>query len=411
MGETEQNTGTMPKIDREWLPWQEKCILKKGKTSVRQQSEGTGNSPKKAVTKMFKLMMSQTQKPQTWTAISWILCATYCASNGPFVQYQQSKLSAYLRKKYKATDTHLETGKLLEKAAIQQGRTLAHKGRMTQLAHTTVSMNNIDSHWVSPEHGIGEQIRGCWLRGAKVLAPYLAWRREHGRIVLHSGCPLRIWPSTYFSSEVCFKPYKHWCFVNTQRTHIRQKTLEKKRIYARQTVMLTGLSLETFAKAIANLDEAFAMMRSPFPDELVSSWQPTMYEGHVTVDIHTRYFTIWKSAPNEKNLPFMNGIDPDKVLLTLRRHDLIHGPDNRVTYLKIMTESENQMKYMQLFGQDPCSPYISYNLVNPTLFQIGDIIEACFAFVILPIRDNKYVAVPQLRSLMLLDDEPCKVFP
>jgi len=141
---------------------------------------------------MFKLMTSQTQKPQTWTVISWILRAPYCASNGSFVQYQRSKLSAYLQKKYEATDTHLETGKLLEKAAIQRGRTLAHEGRMTQLAHTTVSTNNIDSHWVSPEHGIGEQIRGRWLRGAKVLAPYLARRREHRRIVLHSGCPLRI---------------------------------------------------------------------------------------------------------------------------------------------------------------------------------------------------------------------------
>lgn len=174
---------------------------------------------------------------------------------------------------------------------------------------------------------------------------------------------------------------------------------------------LTGLSSETFVKAIANLDEAFAMMRLPFPDESVSSWQPATYEGHIAVDIHTRYFTMRKSAPNEKNLPFMNGVDPDEVLSTLRRHDLIHGPDNRVTYLKTTTESENQMRYMQLFGQDPSSPCISYNLVDPALFQIGDIVEACFAFVVLPIRDDKYVFVPQLRSLVLLDDGPRKVFP
>ena len=49
------------------------------------------------------------------------------------------------KKKYEVTDMHLETGKLLEKTAIQRGRMLAHEGRMTQLAHTTVSMNYTDS--------------------------------------------------------------------------------------------------------------------------------------------------------------------------------------------------------------------------------------------------------------------------
>lgn len=61
-----------------------------------------------------------------------------------------------------------------------------------------------------------------------------------------------------------------------------------------------------------------------------------MYEGHVAIDIHARYFTQRKNAPNEQNLPFADGVDPDGTLAGLRKHDLIHGPDNKVSYLKLL---------------------------------------------------------------------------
>jgi hypothetical protein len=40
---------------------------------------------------------------------------------------------------------------------------------------------------------------------------------------------------------------------------------------------------------------------------------------------------------------------------------------------------------------------------------VGDIVEASVAFVAVPIQGKRYIAMPQLRALTLLDNSKCQV--
>lgn len=42
--------------------------------------------------------------------------------------------------------------------------------------------------------------------------------------------------------------------------------------------------------------------------------------------------------------------------------------------------------------------------MKPSKFRPGDIVEASVAFVAVPIRGQRYIAMPQLRALTLLDN-------
>jgi hypothetical protein len=56
----------------------------------------------------------------------------------------------------------------------------------------------------------------------------------------------------------------------------------------------------------------------------------------MAIDFNARYFTKRKDAPHESNRPFLEGVDPQGVLEKLRKHDVIHGPDNQVEYIKLL---------------------------------------------------------------------------
>jgi hypothetical protein len=58
------------------------------------------------------------------------------------------------------------------------------------------------------------------------------------------------------------------------------------------------------------------------------------------LDLHRRYFTSQKLAPNKVNLPFMEVVDSDGVLASVRGQDLIHGPDNQVHYLELVVSDK-----------------------------------------------------------------------
>ena len=49
----------------------------------------------------------------------------------------------------------------------------------------------------------------------------------------------------------------------------------------------------------------------------------------------------------------------------------------------------------------------SYSNIEPAIFEVGDIVEASFAFVTLPIKGGQYVMILQLRGLLLLDNSLC----
>jgi len=112
--------------------------------------------------------------------------------------------------------------------------------------------------------------------------------------------------------------------------------MQKKRFFLRQSVTLTGLSTESFDRAASACEAIYAKMSAHFLVGSVNHWENTVYEGHAATDFNARYFTRCNDTPNEGNLTFGDGVDPDGVLGMLHGHDLIHGPDNQVAYLKAL---------------------------------------------------------------------------
>ncbi|KAF5309066.1 hypothetical protein D9611_015091 [Ephemerocybe angulata] len=56
------------------------------------------------------------------------------------------------------------------------------------------------------------------------------------------------------------------------------------------------------------------------------------YEGHQSLEVHSRYFTDRALVPYEKNQAFLPGVDPFDVLRKLQPDEFIHAADNVVEY-------------------------------------------------------------------------------
>lgn len=70
-----------------------------------------------------------------------------------------------------------------------------------------------------------------------------------------------------------------------------------------------------------------------------------VFEGDYAIDVHARYFTERRYAPNVRHTPFPEDIDPLHILETLRGADFIHGPDNEVQYLKMVRDESDVARY------------------------------------------------------------------
>jgi len=46
-----------------------------------------------------------------------------------------------------------------------------------------------------------------------------------------------------------------------------------------------------------------------------------------------------------------------------------------------------------------------YRTIKPATFQIGDAVEVTVTFVILPLKGERYIMIPQLRVITLLNDQ------
>lgn len=118
----------------------------------------------------------------------------------------------------------------------------------------------------------------------------------------------------------------------------------KQRKYIRQAVTLTGLSTATFQQGVNNVAHAYMMFMNNFPDGIIESWQTSMFEGHVALEMYARYFTERRLAPQESHLEYGYMVDPDGVLSAIQGSDFIHGPDNYVEYLELGKTKEGQAK-------------------------------------------------------------------
>ncbi|KAF8953052.1 hypothetical protein BDZ97DRAFT_1630835, partial [Flammula alnicola] len=158
-------------------------------------------------------------------------------------------------------------------------------------------------------------------------------------------------------------------------------------IHLRQSVTLTGLSCPGFEQAVQLFNDTYDAMSRSFSGAMLP-WKGGMYEGNSSLSFHARYFTLRRDAPTERGLDFGSGVDPKGLMKGLLAHNMVHTADNKVKYSKRL-EEKGQVRYIT---------------IEPKTFQVGNIVEISFDFYCAPVKGNKIVFAPHLRSLTLLDD-------
>ncbi|PPQ81191.1 hypothetical protein CVT24_009468 [Panaeolus cyanescens] len=158
----------------------------------------------------------------------------------------------------------------------------------------------------------------------------------------------------------------------------------------KQSVKLTGLGLGEYAR----FQEVINMVHTMFEDTLgkgtVQSVDCKPYEGHLSFDVGTRYFTDRDDAPTQEHVPFSRDDDPIFILELLRKDKFIHTEDNVVQYCsKVIMD-----------GSEP-----SYMSAKSEIFQEGDIVEGHVAFACWPVGKDRYQLTLMLRALASLDTE------
>ncbi|KAF6753993.1 hypothetical protein DFP72DRAFT_787808, partial [Ephemerocybe angulata] len=157
----------------------------------------------------------------------------------------------------------------------------------------------------------------------------------------------------------------------------------------RQHVKITGLGSDEFEGYQTKLQDVHERFVEHAADRTVQPFDFIPYEGHPTLDSHSRYFTDRNMVPYEKNLPFLPGVDPRRVLRKLQPEEFIHGPDNVVEYCVRAIGSKGL----------PC-----YTPCDPSMFRVGDIVEVAFSCVGIPIKGQCMRVLLQLRGLTLIDN-------
>ncbi|KAH6911642.1 hypothetical protein BKA70DRAFT_1423401 [Coprinopsis sp. MPI-PUGE-AT-0042] len=165
----------------------------------------------------------------------------------------------------------------------------------------------------------------------------------------------------------------------------------RSRRFIRQNVKITGFGEAQFTKALTELEAVHLKMSNCFPDGRLENFQPAMFGSHFAIEANTRYFTHRNTVSADvQQVDFLEGVDPEGSLGRLMGEDFVHTEDNRVEYFQINVDLDGKERYLR---------------VSPSIFRIGDIVEAALAFVCVPLKNGRMKAVITLRALALLNQE------
>ncbi|RXW14798.1 hypothetical protein EST38_g11060 [Candolleomyces aberdarensis] len=158
----------------------------------------------------------------------------------------------------------------------------------------------------------------------------------------------------------------------------------------RQFVKITGLGSHVYGEIQKKMQEIELIFRNALPEHTPKPMVFHEYKGEYAIDVHCRYFTDRRVAPMMKHEGFLNGVDPEHRLEVARGDDSVHGVENVVQYLQVLTDEEGKERYEE---------------VTPSSFKNGDVVEARVAFICYPLYEGGCKIVPTLRSLILLSNQ------
>lgn len=106
-----------------------------------------------------------------------------------------------------------------------------------------------------------------------------------------------------------------------------------RRLFMRQSVMLTGLSSSTFDEALDSVCTIQDMFRQYMIDGTMEDWAPSIFQEHSSIDVGNRYFTPHQNALLHRQISFDPVVDPDNILTAaMADGKFVHVEDNQVEY-------------------------------------------------------------------------------
>ncbi|KAF8972598.1 hypothetical protein BDZ97DRAFT_1649572, partial [Flammula alnicola] len=172
---------------------------------------------------------------------------------------------------------------------------------------------------------------------------------------------------------------------------ITTAAMARQRPYIRQAVTVTGLGCDFFDSSRRGIEELYILYANNFPVDSLDGWQCGTYENFSSIDVHARYFSrITNNNDGADAVPFNSMVDPDGTLNSMIGDGYYHGPENMVEYRS------------RCIGRDEA---VKYTHISPATIRIGDIVELSVTFAVFPCKDKRYKMVPQLRGVLLLNQE------
>ena len=71
----------------------------------------------------------------------------------------------------------------------------------------------------------------------------------------------------------------------------------------------------------------------------MEAWVPSIFQGHLSIDIGNRYFTPSQHALQDRCVSFSPAIDPDNLLTEAMGEEFVHTEDNEVEYYEASREA------------------------------------------------------------------------
>jgi hypothetical protein len=132
------------------------------------------------------------------------------------------------------------------------------------------------------------------------------------------------------------------------------------------------------------------------------------------LNIYNRYFHTTQESPQQSSIPFEDNVDMDHTLAAIGlAAGLVHTADNRVEYFRLSADKkyEDYFSHPNLFYiADKLLQLFRFASTNTSSFRIGDIVEAHFSLVVVPVKQRKFQMILVLRGLALLDSTQSQVF-
>ena len=108
-----------------------------------------------------------------------------------------------------------------------------------------------------------------------------------------------------------------------------------KQFFMWQSVMLTGLSLSMFNKALDLVHAIQDMFQQHMMNRTMEDWAPSVFQEHSSIDVSNWYFTPHQNAMLDHQISFDPVVDPNNILsAAMADGKFVHVEDNQVEYYK-----------------------------------------------------------------------------